>query len=118
MTSLIALRSAIGASRRICRLRPWSWRCMEGQVYRLHRGRQSAVRYAKADSSREPSPAVRDYCTASPEAAFCSGLRHRPRDPVRMALSAVARPRSSGKIATPDARGFLAEIWYPLTPPK
>ena len=91
-----------------------SWRCMEGQLYACTVGANLPCD-AKADSSRLPSAAMTAYCAESPDAAFIPAYVT-GRATIYAWRCTGSLPAVEKQIATPDARGFLANIWYPLAP--
>ncbi|MEM7222268.1 MAG: hypothetical protein AAF495_04775 [Pseudomonadota bacterium] len=110
-----ALRQAIGASPDLPAA-TMTWRCMDGQVYGCTVGANLPCDQ-KADTSRQPSQAVRAFCTAQRDAdavpASVTG-----RATIYAWRCEYGRPKIAQRIATPDAQGYLADIWYPLSPPN
>lgn len=114
-----ALREAVGAPQDVPLARfkkTLSWRCMDGRVYGCTVGANLPCQ-AKAETSRTPSEGVRDYCRANPDAPFIPAYV--------TGHATVYEWRCTGgkgeivkEIATPDARGYLSDIWYPLTRPE
>lgn len=92
------------------------WRCMDGQVWVCHFGANLPC-LERADTSREPTPAMESFCQADPVAesipAAVTG-----RATVYEWRCNAGRPEVSRQVLRADAQGYLADFWYALTLPK
>jgi hypothetical protein len=91
------------------------WRCMDGRVYACTVGANLAC-MAKANASRSPTPAQADFCKANPQAEFIP-MAVSGRETIYEWRCRKGVPRIVRALTTPDARGFLSNLWYRLTPP-
>lgn len=88
------------------------WRCMDRRVYACAVGANLPCE-EKADTSREPTRAMLDFCRSQPGA-----------DTIPMAVTGHAalfewrcqgtQPAIIRTITEPDSRGFLANIWHEI----
>ena len=91
-----------------------SWRCMNGEVYACFVGANLPCE-AKANTDRTPTQEETDFCQANPNSEFIPAVvtgretvfEWRCRDGV---------PEVVKQVFQPDAQGFLAEIWYKISP--
>ena len=93
-----------------------SWRCMGGKVYACTVGANLPCD-AKADTSREPSAPITDFCR-----------EHLSADVVPMVVTGRATvyewrcegsaPAIARQVTRPDPRGYLANIWHEIPPPR
>lgn len=90
------------------------WRCMGGEVFACTVGANLPC-MTKADSSREPSPAVRDFCREQPDAEVVPAVVT-GRATIYAWRCAAGQPVIEGAPRAVDAAGFLADIWYRLQP--
>lgn len=90
------------------------WRCMGGKVYACTVGANLPCQ-EKADTSRLPSRAVAEFCDANPNAdvvpAYVTG-----RATVYQWRCTGGQPAIVRQLTEPDARGYLSNIWYQLSP--
>ena len=90
------------------------WRCMDGKVYACTVGANLPCT-AKADISRTPTASETEFCTANPNAdvvpAVVTG-----RETVYEWRCKDGAPEIVRQVFTPDARGFLSDFWYALSP--
>ena len=90
------------------------WRCMNGKVYACTVGANLPCT-AKADTSRTPTAAETEFCTANPNAdvvpAAVTG-----RETVYEWRCKDGAPEIVRQVFTPDARGFISDFWYALSP--
>jgi len=97
-------------------VRGTSWRCMDGQVYACNVGANLPCQ-GRADTRRTPAPPLVEFCRDNRNAdvvpMVVSG-----RETVYEWRCADGAPRIVRQIATPDARGFLSDIWYRIAPPR
>jgi len=112
----VGLRRAVGAPADApleAFTRGTSWRCMDGKVYACTVGANLPC-LAKADTRRTPSHSITDFCRQNPTAdvvpAFVSG-----RETVYQWRCAQGVPAVVRQVATPDAQGFLSNIWHEIT---
>ena len=90
------------------------WRCMDGQVYACWVGANLPC-WEQANTSQTPTADMTNYCQANPNADGIPGY-------VTSSATVYAWSCKNG-VATPgrqvwqvDARGFIANIWYALSP--
>ena len=95
-------------------LRHSIWRCMNGQVHACTVGANLPCA-AKADTRREPAPALVDFCGQNPGAEVIP-MAVTGRATVFEWRCAGARPAIVRQFAQPDAAGYLASIWYAIAP--
>jgi hypothetical protein len=90
------------------------WRCMDGTVYACTVGANLPCQ-ERADTSRTPTQGMTDFCKNNPNAdvipAVVTG-----RATVYEWKCTNAVPEVVRQFAQPDARGFLANIWYAIKP--
>jgi len=95
-------------------LRATYWRCMDGKVFACNVGANLPC-LEKADTSRTPAQGMVDFCRTNPSAdnipAYVTG-----RATVYVWRCREGRPAVVRQVAQPDARGFLANFWHPITP--
>ncbi len=90
------------------------WRCMAGKVYACNFGANLPCD-SKADTNKVPTQEMMDYCTANPGSDFIpmSVTGHAT---VYSWRCTQAKAELVQQIATVDAQGYLASIWYLLQP--
>jgi hypothetical protein len=90
------------------------WRCMNGKVYACTVGANLPCE-AKADTNRTPTQAEKDFCQQNPNAdnipMYVTG-----RETVYEWRCENGKPEIVRQFAQPDARGFLSNIWYEISP--
>ncbi len=90
------------------------WRCMDGKVYACFVGANLPCT-SKADTSRTPTAEEKDFCTANPNAdvvpAVVTG-----RETIYEWRCKDGAPEVVRQVFTPDARGFISDFWYALSP--
>ncbi len=90
------------------------WRCMDGKVYACTVGANLPCT-SKADTGRTPTADEKDFCTANPNAdvvpAVVTG-----RETVYEWRCKDGAPEIVRQVFTPDARGFISDFWYALSP--
>ncbi len=90
------------------------WRCMNKAVYVCYFGANLPCD-SKADTNKNPSQPIKDFCKANPTADFI---------PMSVTGHATiyswgcvnAAPRLLEQLDQPDAAGYLSRIWYRLPP--
>lgn len=91
------------------------WRCMDGRVYACNTGANLPCQ-EKADESRTASAGMIDYCQTNPVTdhipAFVTG-----RATIYLWSCTDGKPVVVRALTKPDARGYIANVWYDLTPP-
>ena len=92
------------------------WRCMAGKVYACTFGANLPCG-AKADTSTSPTPAMIGFCRENP-GADAIPMVVTGRATVYAWSCAGAIPAIERQLAAPDARGFLANIWYEIGAPS
>lgn len=91
-----------------------TWRCMDGKVYGCFVGANLPCE-AKADTSEEPTEAEVEFCQANPDADFIPAVVT-GRETVYEWRCSGAQPEIVRQVSTVDAQGFIADIWYELSP--
>src|SRR5919108_809841 len=90
------------------------WRCMDGQLYACTVGANLPCQ-ERADASRRPTQSMTDFCQGNANAevipAFVTGRATVYEWKCTNGVPAVVR-----QFAQPDARGFLSNIWYAISP--
>ncbi len=90
------------------------WRCMQGQVYACTFGANLPC-LEQADTRQTPTPAMVSFCQANPDAdipAVVTGRRTVYQWQCQHGGATIVQ-----QVTQPDARGFLATIWYAIRPP-
>lgn len=91
-----------------------SWRCMDGKVVACNVGANLPCS-SKADTNKTPTQAMQDYCSANPGSDFI---------PMSVTGHATIYSWHCAKdgaellkqIVDVDAAGYLANIWYAISP--
>jgi hypothetical protein len=91
-----------------------SWRCMNGEVYACFVGANLPC-WAKADTDRTPSQAVAEFCRENSDADVIP-MAVTGRETVYEWRCANGEPEIVRQFAEVDERGFIANIWYELSP--
>lgn len=91
------------------------WRCMEGQVYACAIGANIPC-MEKADVSRTPSEEMMEFCRANPGAEYIPAVVT-GRATVYEWRCEGNEPVVERQFTEPDARGFLSNFWYQISPP-
>jgi hypothetical protein len=91
-----------------------SWRCMEGKVYGCFVGANLPCQ-AKADTSRTPTEAEKEFCQQNPDSEFIPAVVT-GRETVYEWRCNKGEPEVGRALTQPDAAGFLANIWYEINP--
>ncbi len=89
------------------------WRCMQGTVYACTFGANLPC-LEQADTRQIPTPAMVSFCQANPNAdlpAVVTGRRTVYQWQCQNGVATIVR-----QVTQPDARGFLATIWYAISP--
>ena len=90
------------------------WRCMNGKVYGCFVGANIPC-WTKADTSRTPRPEMNDFCKTQPNAesipAFAAGRETIYEWRCKNGTAEVAK-----QVFTLDARGYVTDFWYELSP--
>lgn len=91
-----------------------SWRCMDGSVYACNVGANLPCE-DKADVSKEPNDGMLNYCGENPDSEiipmYASG-----RTTVYEWKCDNGTPEIVKQIAQTDKAGYIADIWYEITP--
>jgi hypothetical protein len=90
------------------------WRCMDNQVYACNFGANLPCD-SKANTDKTPSPAMDDFCKANPEADFIP-MSVTGHDTIYSWHCVKGTSEVLDQIAMVDAAGYLAQIWYPISP--
>ncbi|MFM8323030.1 MAG: hypothetical protein ACKOC5_19135 [Chloroflexota bacterium] len=91
-----------------------TWRCMDGKVMVCNFGANLPCD-SKANTSKEPTQAMNEFCTANPEVDFIP-MAVTGHDVIYSWRCAKGAPLLLEQIAQVDAAGFLQNIWYAVTP--
>ncbi len=90
------------------------WRCVGGKVFACTVGANLPCQ-AKADTNRTPTPAEADFCQANRNSdvipAAVTG-----RETVYQWRCANGSPEIVKQVLQPDARGFISDFWYEISP--
>jgi hypothetical protein len=89
-----------------------SWRCMDGKVYACFIGANLPCA-EKANSDKTPSPAENDYCQANPGGDFIPAVVT-GHNTIYEWQCQGDKAAAGKQVFHSDARGFIAEIWYPI----
>ena len=91
-----------------------SWRCMDGQVYACTVGANLPC-WDKANTSQTPTTAMTQYCQANANVDTLPGfVTGRSTVYAWSCQKGVATP--GRQVVQVDARGYLADIWYAISP--
>jgi hypothetical protein len=93
-----------------------SWRCMSGKVYACNVGANLPCD-AKADVRTTPSAPITQFCRQNADADVVP-MVVTGRDTVYEWRCRGGAPVVVRQFTQPDARGYLSNIWYELTPPR
>jgi len=91
-----------------------TWRCMNNQVWACSFGANIPCP-EKADTNRTPSAPITEYCKANRNATIIPVVVT-GRATVYEWRCANGAPQIVKELTKPDARGFLAMFWYPISP--
>jgi hypothetical protein len=110
------LRAALGASEDAPLRESSVWRCMAGKVYACTVGANLPCQ-EKADTSRSPTSGMITFCRENPGSEF-----------IPMVVTGRATvyawrcehdvPAIARQFTKPDARGYLANVWYAIPRPE
>ncbi len=89
------------------------WRCMDRQVMVCNFGANLPCD-TKANTSREPTPEMGEFCKANPEVDFIP-MAVTGHETIYSWRCSAGAPVLLEQIAHVDAAGYLQEIWYPVT---
>jgi cobalamin transport system substrate-binding protein len=90
------------------------WRCMDGKVYACTVGANLPCE-SKANTDRTPTQAELDFCKANPSSDFIPMVVTGHDTAFEWACKNGA-PEIVKQVVQPDARGFLSNIWYQISP--
>lgn len=90
------------------------WRCMNGKVYACFVGANLPCE-AKANTDRTPTQAEKDFCQQNPDSDFIP-MVVTGRETVYEWRCNNAAPEIVRQLTEPDARGYLSNIWYEISP--
>jgi predicted small lipoprotein YifL len=92
------------------------WRCMDHKVYACNVGANLNLPcMSKANTDRTPTAALETYCQENPNADVVP-MVVTGHDTIYAWKCQGSTPIISEQIAQTDAQGFLANIWYEVTP--
>ncbi|MCC6147007.1 MAG: hypothetical protein IT308_05515 [Anaerolineaceae bacterium] len=92
------------------------WRCMNGQVLACSVGANLPC-WAKANTDKTPTQAMKDYCTENPASEFIP-MAVTGHETVYDWRCVEGAPQAGGQFSEVDSAGYIANIWYTLTPEK
>jgi hypothetical protein len=90
------------------------WRCMDGVVYACTVGANLPCQ-ERADMSRKPTESMTNFCQNNPQAEVIPAVVT-GRATVYEWACTDGRPEVMRQFTHPDAQGFLANVWYPISP--
>ncbi len=90
------------------------WRCMDGKVVACTVGANIPCE-GKADTSTTPNEGMTNWCASNPNSDFIPAAAA-GRETVYEWRCANGAPQLGRPILTPDARGFISNFWYVLSP--
>lgn len=90
------------------------WRCMDGKVYACFVGANLPCE-AKANTDKTPAQEAVDFCQANPDSDFIPAVAL-GRETVYEWRCTAGAPEIVRQVNDVDAQGFIANIWYGLTP--
>jgi hypothetical protein len=90
------------------------WRCMGGKVMVCNFGANLPCD-SKANTSKEPTPEMVDFCKANPQVDFVP-MAVTGHETIYSWRCSQGAPVLLDQIAHVDAAGYLQEIWYPVGP--
>ncbi len=90
------------------------WRCMDSKVFACNFGANLPCD-SKADTEKTPSPEMEDYCKANPELDFIP-MSVTGHTTIYSWHCVKASPELLEQIDKVDDAGYLASIWYPISP--
>jgi hypothetical protein len=91
------------------------WRCMNGKVYACFVGANLPCD-SKANTDKTPTTAETDFCKANPNSDFIPAAVTGHDTIYEWRCNQVA-PEIVKQVFQVDERGYISDIWYPLTPP-
>ncbi len=90
------------------------WRCMGGSIYACNVGNNLPCQY-KADVSKEPNDGMLNYCGENPDAEFIP-MYASGRTTVYEWKCDNGTPEIVKQITKTDKAGYIADIWFKLSP--
>jgi hypothetical protein len=90
------------------------WRCMNQRLYACNFGANLPCD-SKANTEKTPSPEMGDYCKANQNSDFIP-MSVTGHDTIYNWHCVKDHAELLSQISEVDAEGFLAQIWYPITP--
>ncbi|MEW6271585.1 MAG: hypothetical protein AB1689_20065 [Thermodesulfobacteriota bacterium] len=93
-----------------------SWRCMDGEVYACNVGANLPCT-AKPSADPQPSDGMRSWCAENPGSDFVP-MYVTGHDTIYDWSCDGTTPKRGERTSELDARGFIARIWYRLTPER
>lgn len=90
------------------------WRCMDNQVYACNFGANLPCN-SKANTDQTPSPAMENYCKTNPDSDFVP-MSVTGHESIYSWHCVKDAAKLLDQVAKVDAAGYLANIWYPITP--
>jgi hypothetical protein len=93
-----------------------SWRCMDGAVYACNVGANLPCQ-EKPSPDPEPTDGMRSWCKENPGAEFIPMYVTGHGSIYDWSCDGAA-PKRGKRTSELDARGYIANIWYRLTPPR
>jgi TolB protein len=90
------------------------WRCMDSKVYACNFGANLPCD-SKANTDKTPTQAMKDYCAANPDSEGIP-MSETGHETIYSWHCAGDSPEILDQIADVDAAGFIANIWYEISP--
>ena len=90
------------------------WRCMDSKVYACNFGANLPCN-SKANTDKTPTQAMTDFCTANPDSEFIP-MSVTGHSTIYSWHCVKGTPELLDQIEKVDAAGYLAQIWYALSP--
>ncbi len=91
------------------------WRCMNGKVYACFVGANLPCD-SKANTDKTPTAAETDFCKANPTSDFIPAAVT-GHDTIYDWRCNNGVPEIAKQVFQVDERGYISEIWYPISPP-
>lgn len=91
------------------------WRCMDGKVYACFVGANLPCE-SKANNNQTPTAEENDYCKANPSSDFIPAAVT-GHETVYEWTCKDGKPVIGKQVFMVDPRGYIQEIWYPLSQP-
>ncbi len=91
------------------------WRCVDGKVVACFVGANLPCE-SKANTDKTPIPAMNEYCTANTTSDFIPAAVT-GHDTIYAWACKDGKPAVDKQVFHVDTRGYIQEIWYPISKP-